>query len=363
MTGGLLSVGLIDRLLARRYLAAFLTVSTMTMLIVCVVELADGAANRSDTVSSAFTALLWSVALDMPLLYFLTAPLCSLLAAQWTIATSARRHELTAAYGAGISARRLLAPVIVTTMALTLAAVIVRDPLLQTIAAKRVQLDAKLGHSGMPRGLRDVWLRDRSGHAVHIERFHPPTATEPATIEGLDTDEFEGRRWIHTHAPHAVFQCGAWELTHGSRLERTVTNSSARDVVRLDGIEFTPDDVLLAYQGERSPLSLTSAEVATLRERNPFDTRWITLTEVHRGAPWSALVLVVLSMSFLVSTGPQRLASGLGKGLLAGLAYVCFDLLIRHLGLNGQVPPTWTGWLPVLAFGSVAVASYSTIDG
>lgn len=354
--------GRIDRLLVRRFATAYATISLLTLMVAALLEVAANAAEASTHEGVSLGLVIAHACSNLPVIYYLTAPLCALLAGQWTVVTLLRRQEYLAVHSAGISARRALAPLLFVTLGLTATTTVLRDPLLEYVGRQRDALDLRLLAADDSGALRDVWLRDRASNAVHIDTFHMATEARPASIEGLDADRFEADRWIHFHARCAEYVDGAWRLTDGTRIERARNTTQSVELDRLEGIEFTPEDVGMAFEGERSPLALTSAQVAQLRERNPHDTRWITLTEVHRASPWSAVALLLTGCALLVSAGAQRLARGMGQGLLVALGYIFCDLSVRLLGLNGQIPPTWSGWLPLLAFGSFGIATYLTLD-
>ncbi len=355
--------GRLDRLTLRRFIESYVVVTAGTLAVGWMVEIVAGAVEQP----MGDMASLWSqvkrASLALPVLYFLSAPLGALLAAQWTLATAVLRNEVGAVYGAGVSARRIAAPLLFAVSLLTVASTRLRDPIFTAIEQMDEQLDNQQGPAEDRGWISDIWLRDHHGLAVHIDRFRPATQGSPATILGLDTDRFDREQWRHIHALRATYVAGRWQLEGGTQVDRTREGTIEQPVAELFEHDFLPEDVRLAHRADRSPLSLTSAQVADLHARSPFDTRWLTLIEVHRASPWSGVVLVMIGACLILSAGPGRLAQGVAGGLITALGYICLDLLVRLLGLGGRLGPIWTGWLPLLTFGSLAIMGFITLDG
>jgi lipopolysaccharide export LptBFGC system permease protein LptF len=205
---------------------------------------------------------------------------------------------------------------------------------------------------------KDVWFRDAHGASVHADSILMRVG-QPAVIQGLDADVFDGDRWLHYHAETATFVPDEWHLEKGVLVDRFEGESRVEMVDRLDRLQFVPEDVLLADKGEKHPTTLNAREAQELARRSPSSAKWSTLVQAHTAAPWSCVPLLMLGLALMLTASEERLMRGVLLGLLATFGFIAVDLLCRSLGLHGQITPVWAGWFPLLLFGSLGTSWYA----
>lgn len=370
-TTSLLFGGRLDRYVARlfvlSYLAAFFLVVGMFLIIDMAANLDDFLRPNEDGSTPASALVVRYYLLQLPFLYLQMSPFVTLIAGLFTAAKLARNNELVAALNAGVSARRVLLPVFACAGALAAGMFVLREWATDELGARRDALRDQLEERRPAPVYENFWVHDRLGRPVRIKEFRPASAANPVPeIRGLNYRDRAGDVSTVLHADRAVpeppYEQGVWLLEDADRLDwdRSIKSSSSPE--RLEGVRFTPTDVELAYKGRVYPLDLSFSQLRSLLERDGTDLVYRTLLHYHLAFPLAGLVLLAVGLPFVLSTHRGKAAERIASGFLLCVAYFGLDFVCRTLGMQGQLPPIYSGWLPILAFGSLGTVLFASMS-
>lgn len=367
--------GRLDRYVGRVFIGAYLLA---TLLVVGLFLVVDLASNLDDflkpTVDGTDTPL-GKVAhfylLQLPFLYLQVAPFITLIAGLFTVTRLQKAREVIAALAAGISARRLLAPVFVFGALLTLGVIGMREVVSSAIGFQRgvllVELDQHLSWAV----LDDVRLKDANGDMIQLDRYWPidpglaestgvwdRRTTQGARIEGLSAVREADGEWLSYSATrgHWGGEAAGWELVEGELRQVGEAAAATRTLRTLEGdMAFTPEDVWIAWKGRNNPLDLSFSEAARLADRDPQNIQYRTLRYYLLTFPLANLVLLLVGLPFLLNYERGRGTEGLVAGFGLCVVYFATDFVTLNLGMQGQIGPVFACGLPAVLFGSLGV--------
>jgi lipopolysaccharide export system permease protein len=372
--------GHFDRYVARVFASAYLLAALLVVGLFFVVDLAsnldDYLKPTKDGTPTPFAKVARYYLLNLPFLYLQVAPFVTLIAGLFTVARLQRAREVIAALSAGVSARRLLAPVFVAAVGLTSLLVVAREYVVNTIGFERGVLRVELDEHTRSIVLEKVRPKDVEGRMFQIDSFSladaPPGAGPAWDRRDFDQPSFVGFTAVREES--GVWQSyraaagrwdaasGTWRL-EGGRLE--VVDPTARDERPLEtltgALAFTPHDVWLAWKGRNQTLDLSFAEATELARRDPQNVQYRTLRLYFLSFPLANIVLLLVGLPFLLQYERGRGAEGVVAGFLLCVVYFAVDFVTLNLGMQGQIGPVWACGLPAVVFGSLGLVLTGTL--
>ena len=267
-------LGRLDRYIGGLFLASY---ATALLLIVGLVLIMDLASNLSyfevwdDGTRVPTSTLVRYYVLNVPFLFLQVAPFITVVAGLFTVARLLKKNELVAALSAGVSAHRLLAPVLLGGVLAAGAMFVLRESLTRVLGPRRDALHDILENHRYERVFTSLWFRDRANNVVSLAEYRP----ESQTIRGIEATVSERGVWTRIHAPWAERARKpdgnwGWRLENGVREDVDNEAMRPREIGWLEVIEFTPEDILTAHKGRERELELSFSEVIQLASRDPF---------------------------------------------------------------------------------------------
>lgn len=299
--------------------------------------------------------VMWSYLYKLPEYFQYGFPIAALVATVFTIHSMTRNHEVVAAKAGGISFHRLIAPLVVMGLVLTVAALGLSElvPRGNRIAA---QIQRAEGPSRTWRS--DFVYRSESELSWQVARLtasdgrmtgvvitRPPSETEPA---------------LHITAESATWTEGeGWTLDMG-HMRTLAADSTVRDVQfdRLAMPEMTeqPTDLL---EVPRAPEEMTYAEIERLSgilERTGGDS---TDLLVRRGqlmsVPVATLIIILFGAPLATSSKRGGTAFGIAVSLITVILFILMLKFAGALGEAGAISPWAAAWSANLVFAGAAM--------
>ena len=294
----------------------------------------------------------------------LTLPMSALLSALLGFSKLSANSELIAIKSMGISFKRILRPVIIASVMVSIATFLWTEfitPYTSLAANNLMQYEIMKNQSKLVKD--KMFLREeRDGklrRVFYVDRLN----IMEGTLEGIVVQEFgdDGRLMMISNASSGLWQDGQWWIDNGQ-------------VFEIDKNE----DVKLLFQFERQKLALSlSLEDLERSTRNPADmsarelwlyikqARMMNISDVASllvtfhykiSIPWACLVLAVLGAAI---GGRTRARSGsgasFGLSVLIVFGYYLLMSLCRALGETGNMAPFISAWMPNAIFLFVSV--------
>ena len=367
--GGLRLGGKIDGYVGGLFMAAY---ATSFLLIVGLVMIFNLASNldwfepwEDGGRASTWTILRYYV-LELPFLYLQVAPFVTVVAGLFTVSRLSKNNEIIAALAAGVSARRVLLPIFVGGLAAAGGMFGLREVATETLGFKRDTLFDVLENQREERVFENLWFRDTRGNVVRLLEFRPSVSVDGgppvAEVLGLEATLQEGGvakllradRAVWTRFETAEGPVDAW-LLEGGRVQEVENENRVYPVEVLEGVEFSPAEVLLIHKGRERAMELSFRELDQLASKDPENVAYQTLLQYHLTFPLANLVLLLVALPRMIGRERGRHMEGLVEGSLLCIFYFCVDFVARALGMEGSLSPLLSSWLPVLGFGSLGV--------
>ena len=344
----------VTRLFAVSYGSAFFLVVGLILIIDMATNL-DGYLTPDKEGHVPSTGLIGAYyGLQLPFLYLQVAPYVTLVAGMFTAAKLARSNEVVAALNAGISVRRLLLPVYLGASLLAVAMFVLREQATERLGRQRDLLKYRLEERRDVPLVENLVVWDQKSRPVTLREYlvmPDPSASEARGLTAhLRQDELSVS--IVAERAHPL-PGGRWALEKGQRLEDDGRDrrSFAADV--LDDVRFTAEEVELAWKAREHAVDLSHSELSSLLAREPTNLQYQTLLQYNLTFPLAGLVLLLVGLPFVVGDERGKAGERIARGFFLCVVYFGVDFVARTLGLQGEVGPVFSGWLPLVLFGSL----------
>jgi len=319
----------LDRYIARSFLfnlvMLYVVVAALYVLLDLIVnfdEFAQAAQASGGGVVSRLVSMGGTIAgfygPQLLLLYVYVAGMLPIGAAGFTLAALVRNRELVAMLSGGVSLRRVMAPMVVLTIAANVALVIDRELLIPPLAARLVEGHANLGTADA----RFVELRfvcDGNGSLFTTTRYD----TQRGEMEGVTilarkpvpgSPGIFGRAYARVTAEKASWngERGGWELVGGVRvLEPDIAAGEVERTPEVQDFIFSDLDprTILLHERERYRQLLSTPQIVALKSKGHLvDTRELTRLQHSRlSLPVVNLLILLMGVPFFLLRTPGPL--------------------------------------------------------
>jgi lipopolysaccharide export system permease protein len=362
-------MNLIDRLLIRGYVKAYLVCLASLLSLYIVVDLFTNLEDFSDR-ERGLAHILEQIGKH----YGYRAAkifdqLCEaivLLAAMFTVAWTQRQNELLPLLSAGVSTQRVVRPVLLCAGAMLGLAVLNQELVIPSIGDKLAT------ERGDPAGEKDVAVHGaHEPNGIHIDG-------RVASRRGLIVKQFDcvipesvGGNLVHLRAqearyvPAAPGRPGGWLLTGAQPPEIDGWDNPVLEMIDAGKYFLRTKEVDFATLTRHRKWYLLASTSRLWEELNQSDsTRLAALAVVFHmrlTRPILGLLLVVLGLSVILRDQNRNIfiSTGLCLVLCAVFFGACFAC--KHLGDSEYLSPALAAWLPVLCFGPLAFTLFDAV--
>jgi len=345
---------LIDRYVARRFLAAFLlVVASIAVLYVLIdyLEISDDIARNKTPFAMVlryYQTFLAPILLDI-------VPFAFLVAALVTTASLVRSAETTALLSHGVSLHRAAAPLLVMAAAAGAFLFLFAERVVPAAAAESDRLRYLLkGQTPPAAGSTGVWVRGEHG------RFFASAAYDPATrrVDGLTMLQIDPATWhleARTDTENATVVPGRGLLARGGWV-RSFTGPSAMAARRDDDFILEAPEAAAAFVAGPSDIKRMKffelrRYIAARRRAGADAAALATGLYQKTSTAASALLLTLVGLPFAFKYGKRGAVAGIGVALFLGLTYLFLTSLFVRFGESGSLPPLLAAWVPNVFFG------------
>ena len=341
---------ILSRYVLRQFLSPLGLGLVCFLAIFIVIDLVDrlGAfIDRDVEVGLIVTYYLWYV----PYVAVLILPMSLLLASLFSVGGLARRQELTAMKATGASLYRILLPVQLFALLLSIAAFFFSDSVLPTANRRRLAIDKGENPFVKPFVMSQVTIRDVDGQIMSVREYRP----EARRGAQVTVDQYKGRKLVRkTSADAMVWKEERWHFLNGE-----VRDFDAGDVERVRRFREMPGETLASLPADLSRKYRT-IEQMSYSELGDYIRRQMRhgrdanreLVERHLRISFSfaGFVMVIFGLPLASRFRATGRPLQFGICLLASfLFYGCIQLG-RTMGWNGLVHPFLGAWAPNLLF-------------
>lgn len=286
---------------------------------------------------------------SIPIIFVQILPLAILMTVVLTIGTLSSSNEVTAMRACGISLWRIVQPLMLLALGLSLLLLAINEFVVPLNArALNNLLDIKLqGKQQLSLKRNELWYRDQD-RIINIRVADPQEKTlHGVTIFSLaDTTKIARRQ----ETAQAKFENGSWsaktvtersfDKLHGDLLKVETRKNQTIDIGR------QPEDFArLANQSSVLNFHQLSKMVKKLGLEGIDATRQRVDMHTRLAAPFTCLIMAFLGVPFALQRGRNsNIALGIGLSLGIGVLYFILQSLIIAFGYSGALPPLLAAW-------------------
>ncbi|MEX2281482.1 MAG: LptF/LptG family permease [Gemmatimonadota bacterium] len=335
----------LDRYVAFSFLRLFLLFAIAAPLLFILGDLTDNLARYIDRGISLGRVGL-SYVYQLPLYIYYSFPIASLIGTIFTVNNMTRHSELSAAKAGGVSFWRLLAPLPVLGIILTIVALGLSE-LVPITTRARSQLLGGRGPSNVAR--TEFVYRGTNGYSFAIRRID----LEGARITGL-VMEREGNEpevpSIYVKGQEAVYDSvKGWTVFRGQLRMLLGEEERLFDFSELHPTRFreTPEKLLAQ---PKEPEEMRYAELGEFIEvlqrsgGNPLELMADRAEKI--ALPVATLIIILFGAPLANSTQRGGAAYGIGISLGITIVYMMLFRICHAAAATGTIPPNLAPWLP-----------------
>lgn len=301
---------------------------------------------------------------QMPEFIFYSFPIAALIATIFTVSNMTRHSEMAAAKAGGVSFFRVLAPLPILGILLTVLGLFVSE-LIPIAGARRAELH---GEKQGRRQARTDFVFRAEGGAVYAIRM---LDTERNRIDGLTVHRQGDEKTVPTvsiSADEALYNPRTgWTLINGYL--RFLRGKGKESTMRFDQLrpmrfQETPEQLLAI---PKEPEEMRYAELGRfidIMERSGAKPLKLMVEQAQKIAiPVATLIIILFAAPLANTTSRGGPAYGIGISLGITILYLMLFRLSAAAGATGTLPTMVAAWLPNLLFlvaASVLIARVRT---
>jgi lipopolysaccharide export system permease protein len=313
-------------------------------------------------------------ATQLPLVFKELSPAVLLVGAAFTLTELGRNNELLPIKASGTSIFRVLRPVFLAAVLLTLLSVLDQEVVIPALAGP-ISWGEAVTRAEPAKEASDICITDSFNN---IFSFYPRAQVKD-DVEMEDLYLFarydDGKMKLDILGAHARWQRSAdgiyrWHLS-GGVLVKYDREEQRLDTLRLgeggyliepaeaqpeDEFQIRTDLVPRDFENAGRPLFLHSlSELNRRLNRSPDDV--FLNVELHRryAFPLTSLILLMIGMPLVLRSEVKNRFLGAGFAIVLFAGYYALAFFCTELGTEGTIAPAAAAWLPVLIFGAVGV--------
>jgi lipopolysaccharide export LptBFGC system permease protein LptF len=286
----------------------------------------------------------------------------TVVAAAFSLGKMARANELVAMIASGVSAKRIVGPILVLAIFFTGLAVADQELVIPRISDKLVR-----SHGDVPgQESYAVWfITDGNGslicsrqYDVGTSTFHQPTViTREPIPDRPGILRVTGR--ISADAMTYNAQTGDWDLVNG-KFAGTDSREEPRSIASYRAPSLSPKDIPVRRKSQFKSL-LSSRQLSTLAaQKTGIKDAAQLLSQKHFRItdPIINLTMLMVSLPVLICRDPRAMKSAiLVSFVLTAACFVCTfvcKMLATEVAIANRVMPELWAWLPVFIFLPIA---------
>lgn len=354
-------IRILDRLVARSFLKVFFSFILGSPLLFI---LGDVTENLQDYLGAGLTMVEVGKAYLYKLPQFIqwSFPIAALVSSVFTVQTMTLHKEIVAAKAGGISFHRVILPLIVLGVMLTIVALGLEEVVPQTNrrAAEILRQESiqrvwrtnfvYQGEDGRNFSVQRLNAEEGTLTGVVMETVEPGTSRPTSHLTAASARWEPDRGWVFHEGFYRVF------LDDGSQV------ASQFQTYQVRGFTEKPEDLL---DEPRKPEEMDRAEMGRLAdiiERSGGEPHKLRVDREEKIAvPVATLVIILFGAPLATSTKRGGTAFGIGLALLSTILYMLLFRISGAVGETGAMDPFTSAWLPNYLFLAAGLISLSRV--
>lgn len=292
-----------------------------------------------------------------PQTFYLLAPVAILVGVLVTFGLMSRANEITALKACGVSAYRLLLPVLLAALVLSGLQFALDATWLPGLNQRQDALRAQI--KGQPvqtfRNPGHKWVVGQNHDIFYFTFFDPGRAAfADVTVFQFDPQRFQLSRRIFAREARWDAAIPGWVFTHG--WERAFPSDAPSLYQPFQVASFPQLTESPAYfatdarQGSQMGYGELRTYIATL-QASGYDVARLSIALAKKIAyPLITVIMALLAFPFALSVGRRGTVAGIAVAIVVGITYWSSSSLLEALGNLNQLPASVAAWTPDVLF-------------
>ena len=343
---------ILDRYILRKFIInLFIAVAAwlVIFLVVDIIENLSKFLDRDATFDQVFMYYLYYV----PYIISLTLPVAMLLSALFTASSLAQNNEITAQLSSGISLYRILIPLFIIAVFISIGAgffneTIVPEANQRRLDIKRYDIERKTRPSAKSR--TNIFRQDQAQRKVSIKYYNGKSKkARRISIKCFNGSTLVGR----IDAATMEWKDDHWLLQNGkirTFKDDRETVHIFKDTVLTD-LTLQPDELIeLQKMPEEMGYAELSTFIAELQSLGADARKWIVERHLKIAMPFANFIVVLLGAPLAARRRRGGISLNFGVSLLVTFIYFIIIRVGQVLGYQGTLNPILGAWLGNLVF-------------
>ncbi|HXG51014.1 MAG TPA: LPS export ABC transporter permease LptG [candidate division Zixibacteria bacterium] len=347
----------LDRYIARGFIAIFFASLAVVTSLFVVVEFFDRTGTFIDAGVSLMTAIRYLL-YKVPLSISRVIGFATLFSTLFCLGTLARSHEITAMRAGGLTVQRIALPLLLLSLVICGVTFLWNEALVPVFTHRaqtiyKTHIKNKLPQSLF--GTRDIWIRSENSF-INVDRFDTRRVSlEGITVFTLNRD-FSLKNLIEI--PAAEWDGRQWKTREGVRWSFLPDGKmSSEKILAAPQISETPDDLkLLARDAEEFTFFDLQKHIAEMKSKGIDATVYEVDLQVKLAIPFISPLMVLLATPFALK---RRIGAGMalsfGTAMVIAFGYWVLSAFCFSLGHSGTLAPWAAAWIPNLIFAMIGL--------
>ncbi len=316
----------------------------------------------------------WGITIEQFVLYYvyfipyiisLTLPICMLLAALFSVSNLAQNNEIVAQLSSGISLYRIINPLLILALFISVLAGIFNEEIVPVANQKRLDLeryDMRKNPRNRGKMQNNISVQDNESRKMVVKFFNGQTNV--ARGVSIQTVE-EAKLTQRIDAQKMYWQDSVWKI-EDARIREFYNDKekvhTVEDTVILDS-RIKPENLVeLQQKPEEMSYSDLNVYIEELREIGADPRKWIVERHLKISLPFANFIVVLIGAPF--ASRKRRGGTGLNFGVSLLISFIFF-ILVRFrqvLGHQGTLEPLLAAWLGNIVFFVLGLYTFLTIQ-
>lgn len=350
----------LDIYIIKKYLSTFFFTMLLISMIAVVIDFSEKVNKFMDSDLSFLEILRDYYIPFVPWINGLMWPLFALISVVFFTSRMAKNSEIIAILSAGVSARRLMVPYLISAMIISIALWFGKNHLIPLSSKKKNDFEYEYITKKHNQHLHnDIHIFLNPSEKIYIRYY----SKRDTTGQGFRLETFkEGRltKYIKAEKLKLIDRPNKWsiinyEIRSFNKLDEDILLGKGEQIDTI--LDLTAKDFV---RNKKLMQNMTSADLKDyiLREKERgLGTAKNFLVELHQRTADPFTILVLTIIGFAISSRKVRGGMGfhLAIGVITGSAYVVLSQFAATFSINMSLDPGLGAWIPNLLFGCIAL--------
>jgi lipopolysaccharide export system permease protein len=295
----------------------------------------------------------------LPYIIILTLPVATLLASLFSVGQLSRYNELIAMQSSGLSLYRILSPLLVLGVIISLFAVYAGERFVpytnqQKKETYQTYVD-KVNNRNLETQTRDISLQIDKNRWLLIGFFD----TNENTAFKVSIQNYQQNQLIkRIDSPRMIWENDRWRLINGY-IRQFIDNKETAEVfeeLELQDLRFKPEDIA-KVQKKAEEMSYWELKnfIKEVKRTGGNPDRWLVDLYLKIAFPFATFIIILFGAP--LASRKTRSGTAISFGISLFICFLYFGIIKvgQSMGHNGTLPPLFAAWMGNLFFGMGAI--------